>query len=32
MIQTLLARGNTMKHHECNNNDTSKAPANIEPK
>jgi hypothetical protein len=30
MFQTLLALRNTMQQHECNNQDTSRAHANIE--
>jgi hypothetical protein len=32
MIQTLFVLGNNMQEHECNNHDTSRAHANIEPK
>jgi hypothetical protein len=32
MIQILIALGNAMQQHECNNHDTSRAPATIEPK
>jgi hypothetical protein len=32
MIQSLLELGNTMKQHEYDNHDTSRAPATIEPK
>jgi hypothetical protein len=32
MFQTLIALRNTIQYHECNNHDTSRAHANIEPK
>jgi hypothetical protein len=32
MIQIVLALGNTMQLHECNNHDISRALAAIEPK